>query len=295
MRLIISITMAIMSCGTVLFAGSIDVLGSIVSAENSRIKMAVPQPARESSSDGQLAEVRESAEAILNNPGAFTITQMGDMIERLDVVRSGMSISSRERKEFDDLRNAVDKAQVAKIRHNFGRSESADSSESTIKIDFEDTPENPFTVTPDMLLSDQSRSPRDIKDEMQLTVKGLKAAGIEVVSAQLIHTTSARGQTLGFNGSGLSSFGKYPNIQVYVYAIKCQGFVKKPMAASATTLFDALGGASVAGDALKRANDQCSSENGFAAPNWRSVSNSFSGIGVLSSSKVSIMCWIPVR
>ncbi len=62
------------------------------------------------------AAVRKNAQAILANPGTFTVKQMGDVLVNLDVVRSSLSASSGERAELDALRDAVNNVQREKVR-----------------------------------------------------------------------------------------------------------------------------------------------------------------------------------
>ena len=66
------------------------------------------------------AAVTKEAEAVLRNPGAFTVEQMGDVIEKLDVMRGSLDRSSTERKQLDALRDAVDGAQLKKVREELG-------------------------------------------------------------------------------------------------------------------------------------------------------------------------------
>ncbi len=63
-----------------------------------------------------IATVIEEAQAVLGDPAAFTVKQMGYVIGDLDEVRSGLARSSAERERLDAMRDAVDGAQRRKVR-----------------------------------------------------------------------------------------------------------------------------------------------------------------------------------
>ena len=65
---------------------------------------------------GNASSARKGAEAVLANPAAFTVKQMGDVLVNLDDVCSSLSVSSSERLELNALRDAVNNAQREKVR-----------------------------------------------------------------------------------------------------------------------------------------------------------------------------------
>ena len=67
-----------------------------------------------------IASVIKEAKAVLGNPAAFTVKQMGGVIYNLDEARGGLARSSAERKQLDALRDAVDSAQRRKVREELG-------------------------------------------------------------------------------------------------------------------------------------------------------------------------------
>ena len=73
-----------------------------------------------------ISAVCREGEAVLRDPGAFTVRQMGDVIVKLDVACSSFPSGSRYRRSLDALRDALDNAQREKVRqHLSGTSKSA--------------------------------------------------------------------------------------------------------------------------------------------------------------------------
>ncbi|MDD5210494.1 MAG: hypothetical protein PHV36_13975 [Elusimicrobiales bacterium] len=66
-----------------------------------------------------ISAVCRDGEAVLRDPGAFTIKQVGDVIVRLDAACSSFPAGSRYRRSLDALRDAVDNAQREKVRRHF--------------------------------------------------------------------------------------------------------------------------------------------------------------------------------
>ena len=78
----------------------------------------IPEPRKAAQAD--VSELRKKAEAILANPDAFTIREMGDVIVNLDEARSCLPRSSTDRQQLDALRDGVDRAQLKKVRDLMG-------------------------------------------------------------------------------------------------------------------------------------------------------------------------------
>lgn len=85
-----------------------------------------------------ISAVCRDGEAVLRNPGAFTVKQMGDVIVRLDVGVQFPAVRAI-RKSLDALRDAVDNAQREAVRQHFsGTAKSATPGTSGAKdLDFD--------------------------------------------------------------------------------------------------------------------------------------------------------------
>ncbi len=83
---------------------------------SAQVKAQVPAPVRVTNT----AAVIKEAQTVLRNPAAFTVKQMGEVIEGLDMVRPNYSRASKEGEQLDTLRDGVDSAQRRKVREELG-------------------------------------------------------------------------------------------------------------------------------------------------------------------------------
>ena len=107
MKLIICLTMVMMSCRAVLFAGSLDQLGSVSGADRAAIKTELPRSERVDTFETRKDEMKALIGSLLMHPEKYTADQLGYLIVNIDALLGSMARSSPERDEFNALRDAV--------------------------------------------------------------------------------------------------------------------------------------------------------------------------------------------
>ena len=109
MKLIICLTMAMMSCSTALLAGSFEQLGGASGADPAGIKTELPRFEKVDIFQARREEMKALVGSLLMHPEKYTEAQLGDLIANIDVILGSMARSSPERDEFNALRDAVSK------------------------------------------------------------------------------------------------------------------------------------------------------------------------------------------